>query len=70
MKAIIHKVPEGITFEDFKKKYAKYFPISNKEKRDSEMAKEYQRLTGAVAVAPVKRGQRALKKENESTASD
>lgn len=70
MKSIIHKIPEDTTFEDFKKKYAKHFPISKEKKREAEMAKDYQRLTGkdpAVSALPVKRAGRT-KKENDLAA--
>jgi hypothetical protein len=42
----ISSIPEGTTWEEFKVKYRKFFPISFEPKAIEAMEKEYTRLTG------------------------
>ncbi|MFO7257774.1 MAG: hypothetical protein DIU61_008770 [Bacteroidota bacterium] len=45
MRRII-KVESDITWANFKKRFARFFPISNKAEHEKKLKEEYFRLTG------------------------
>lgn len=42
----ITSVPKDLSWEDFSKQFANFFPISDPKKRDKKLQEEYKRLTG------------------------
>lgn len=43
MKRII-KIPKGMKWGEFRKKYSKFFPISNAKERNEKLKSEFKRL--------------------------
>jgi hypothetical protein len=62
MKTRFIKIPQGMSFEQFKEEYIKAFPISNAKKREEVMRKEYDRLTA------LNESRKAAQEEAESPA--
>jgi hypothetical protein len=61
----IHKVPNGITWEEFQEKYLRFFPNSHAPSRLADMAEEFERLTGRNPFLKVKRTYAARKPKQE-----
>lgn len=42
----IVKIPDGMTWKEFKEKYFGFFPVSNKWQQIQKLKDEFERLTG------------------------
>lgn len=54
MERRIIKVPDDTTWEDFRKKFWGFFPISSEAKRIEKLESEFERLTGRKAYGKTK----------------
>lgn len=64
----ILKVKDGITWEEFKAQYRKFFPVSSVRGAEIAMAREFERLTGRNPYElKAKKQRRGSKDKKEST---
>lgn len=70
MERRINRIPLDMTWEDFLKKFGKFFPISKESERIAKLKSEYERLTGRKpeeASGKLKRTQQTVGKANASS---